>query len=925
MTRNPIQHLLSSIPRLTALFAALALLGTGACDSVFDQPPPLSVEDGGKVDLFVGEGVGDACDEAGEEPVLCRSGLLCVEETCQPSGDKTENDKCLLTAECQGPTQECDDETLAGASDEERIACLGLHCGWAGFCVPSNTLAGSSSADALGVFGSLLSGDKGSACATASECRHGLVCKFQGLGGTCQPVAEDAGDLDAPCANDEGEADILSCMAGLACSSNTLTCVPGSIFLNPDLFGGEPHCQDYYESLAPFGVRSLVPRSGQPSDFYSLPFPNDFRRDENDKPDISAHPLPGGGIIGIDPLSAIATALPLETDGWSTQSGIFFRFTREVDSESLAGNVHLINLEDGTEHPHTLVFTAARNKYICSNYLLVQPRWGTPLKAKTTYAVVVTNGVQSTPDEDGNFDAAQPIDDTDALLSGSEPADGTLATAWTAYGPLRDYLATAGAVDSASIVGATVFTTNSPTERMEGVYEAVIKAPQISISSSPILCKAGTTSPCADIPGVADTTDSGSEASRDCPTNPDPDFHELHARVRIPMVQSGNRPYLLDGGALDIVTDNGVPQFEYEDVCMSITVPTTAAMPAQGWPVMIYGHGTGGTYRTGAALVGSRMATLKTQSGTATPIAVIGIDAPMHGERKGTGLFAQLDSGPLYYNFTNPPAAKGNFYQGAADVFALVELTKRMSGGFAQGLAPSIAIQSLPQNVKEIFQSTRFNSDRVMYHGHSQGGATGPLVTPFAEGLDQVVVSGTGGSLVYGLLGKKQPYDVSTGMSIALQEISLSEQHPALHLMQYYFDEVDATPYGALMGTQNPMHQLHVYGVNDTYTPPDTSAIYASSTGGSLVTPSPEPVWYADMPFYPMDVLNLADGTVEQNVGEFTRATVVAKSTDAVASHITSSGAYDGHFVIYKDKNASRWFEQWMASWIDTGIPKVVP
>ncbi len=910
-------------PRLLAIFTVGLALSTGACESVFDQPPPLVAEDDGMIDLFVGEGVGDDCDESDGEELFCRSGLVCVDGACQPTGDKTVNDKCLLTAECQGPTKECDESALSGMSDAQRLECVGLHCGWAGFCVESNTLAGSDT-DALGVFGALLSGDKGSPCATASECRHNLVCKFQGLGGTCQPVAEEAGDLDEPCGNEDGEPEILNCMAGLACSSKTLTCVPGSIFLNPDLFGGEPYCQDYYESLAPFGVRSLVPRSGQPSDFYSLPFPNDHRRDENGMPDISAHPLPGGGLIGIDPLSAIAEALPKETDGWSTQAGIFFRFTREVDPESLTGNVHLIHLEDGTEHPHTSTFTAARNKYICSNYLMVQPRWGTPLKPRATYAAIITNGVQSTPNVDDEIESAQRIDDTAALLSDQSPSDAALTEAWNSYQPLRDYLASGSGMDAASIVGATVFTTNSPTDRMQDVYDAVIQAEQIAIATSPVLCKAGTTSPCSEILGAADTTDAGTEASRDCPENPDPDFHEIHAKVRLPMVQSGKRPYLLDGGALEIPMEGGEPQFEYENVCMSLTIPTTQAMPATGWPVMIYGHGTGGTYRTGAAIVGDRMARLTTEGGTPTPIAVIGIDAPMHGERKGTGLFAQLDSGPLYYNFTNPPAAKGNFYQGAADVFALVELAKKMSQGIAQGLGPNIQIQSLPQNVKDVFQGTKFDPNRIMYHGHSQGGATGPLVTPFATDLDQVVVSGTGGSLVYGLLGKKQPYDVSTGMSIALQEISLNEQHPALHLMQYYFDEVDATPYGALMSSQNVMHQLHVYGVDDTYTPPDTSAIYASSTGGSLITPNPEPGWYADIPFYPMDVIDLSSGPVTQNAGEFTRATVVAKSTGELADHITSTSAYDGHFVIYKDKNASRWFEQWMATWVDTGVPTIV-
>ena len=90
------------------------------------------------------------------------------------------------------------------------------------------------------------------------------------------------------------------------------------------------------------------------------------------------------------------------------------------------------------------------------------------------------------------------------------------------------------------------------------------------------------------------------------------------------------------------------------------------------------------------------------------------------------------------------------------------------------------------------------------------------------------------------------------------------------------------------------------------------------------MTPTPEPEWYAEMPTYPMDEMNLADGPIVQNKGDFTRATVVAKSTGVLASHITSSAAYDGHFVIYKDKNASRWFEQWMATWVATGIPRVV-
>ena len=93
MTRILQSHFLNVTPKLVALLAALGMLGTSACESVFDQPPPLMVEDESVIDLFVGEGVGDECDESDEAQVYCRSGLSCVDALCQADGDKTENDQ----------------------------------------------------------------------------------------------------------------------------------------------------------------------------------------------------------------------------------------------------------------------------------------------------------------------------------------------------------------------------------------------------------------------------------------------------------------------------------------------------------------------------------------------------------------------------------------------------------------------------------------------------------------------------------------------------------------------------------------------------------------------------------------------------------------------------------------------------------------
>ena len=212
---------------------------------------------------------------------------------------------------------------------------------------------------------------------------------------------------------------------------------------------------------------------------------------------------------------------------------MFFCFVdREVD---LAKKKKLVPIFSTRVSTTCILNTAARNKYICSNYLMVQPRWGTPLKPRATYAAIITNGVQSTPNVDDEVESAQRIDDTAALLSDQSPSDAALTEAWNSYQPLRDYLASGSGMDAASIVGATVFTTNSPTDRMQDVYDAVIQAEQIAIATSPVLCKAGTTSPCSEILGAADTTDAGTEASRDCPENPDPDFHEIPVQALSPM------------------------------------------------------------------------------------------------------------------------------------------------------------------------------------------------------------------------------------------------------------------------------------------------------------------------------------------------------------------------------------------------------
>src|SRR5205085_6096777 len=115
-----------------------------------------------------------------------------------------------------------------------------------------------------------------------------------------------------------------------------------------------------------------------------------------------------------------------------------------------------------------------------------------------------------------------------------------------------------------------------------------------------------------------------------------------------------------------------------EDVCMAVTVPK-GTMPANGWPVVVYAHGTGGSFRSH---INEGIAKSLAQAG----IAVIGIDQVQHGPRRNGSMKSPND---LFFNFTNPGAARGNPLQGAADQLSLVKLARDLD--LAAGSSPTSA------------------------------------------------------------------------------------------------------------------------------------------------------------------------------------------------------------------------------------------
>lgn len=847
--------------------ATLVFLFAVGCEEHFThEGADIAADAVGDIGLFNGFGVGEAC----EADDVCRPGLLCKAKLCTAAGNKAADEACIISDECAG----------------------GLQCGFFGFCVPSGGKVASEP------------------CTTVSDCARGLFCDINGISGFCSEPSKTAGDLYATCAS------IADCLPGLMCSKTKNTCQPGSLPLSTELFEGVA-CQVNEEAGLPFGARVVVPRAGSTVDFYSTPYPNDVRR-AGDKIDLTRHPRPGPGLIGLDLVGAVLDGLNDEMAGFSIAPTLYVRFTRQLDEKSLVPsgpkqNVFFVDLDAKKVLSVGYTFKHNRNKYICSNWLALHPNWGTALAGGRTYGLIITDDVRADGSVSEDIATRVPvqIDDMAALVSDAKPTDADVAKAWTSYAKLRTWLKEKK-ISPVKVIAASSFTTAQPTRVMKQ-FRAAVYADKVAptLVGTPFVCggsNKGKPSPCVDPawPALHPTTPD----PRDCPSNADSlAWTEVHVKIKLPVWQKGDRPYLGSGGGL--VLDGDTPKIQgHEDVCASLIFPKGVKMPGGGWPLILYGHGTGGSLRSGPQQMGEAIAKLA-DGNKALPVAMLSLDQPMHGSRRG----APLDPGPLFYNFANPPAAKGNVYQGSADNFALVRFATTFAGA---------AIGSLG-NIK-------FDASKLVYMGHSQGGTTGPIFLPWAfagKKADTLgaIFSGTGGSLVFSLLNKKSPEDATVGIKLALQEGDLDEWHPALALMQHYFDEVDPMVYGPLYyhdPVGPPVHVIHTFGQGDTYTPPQTSRVFAASTKGLLLKPTDAGDWFDPL----SDLVMTMQNHVAPVSGNITVGTT--KITGVTVEHLNDPAqsndgkAYDGHFVAFRDKVCNNQVKTFLATLLNGKTP-VVP
>jgi pimeloyl-ACP methyl ester carboxylesterase len=526
--------------------------------------------------------------------------------------------------------------------------------------------------------------------------------------------------------------------------------------------------------------------------FYDQPFPSNTRLRPNGRPNLQDFPNP----VGLPILEAYIKVADSRLDGFGNNSSIYFRFDAPLadvyfptvyGTISAEASVFLVNVSSesqfyGEFRPLELSWwdreAPSQDYYLLPRTLIARPLGGFPLRPGDTYACVVTRRLK---DANGLHPGV-------TELVGRALSDDPSAPLYNMFAPLRQWLAETPGVAPSDVAIATVFKVQDP------VKEMVQAARYLWEDFTPKLL------------GPVKSKPTGNS------------YLLFEGEYMAPNFQTGEPPYDVAGEIL--FDEQGDPKTQWmEKITFALTVPEGQTMPAAGWPVVMYSHGTGGSYSGFTKSTAAHF--------TKLGIAVIGIDQPLHGKRyDGPPIDVEFYS----FNFTNPYGARSLFRQAGLDFVTLTRLLQKMTFAVAG-------------------QEVRFDSAKVGYFGHSQGGLTGALFLAVARDLRAAVLSGAGGGLSDTILLRKEldsgtNFDIKATLEGILEleyEDELNLFHPVLTLVQTLVETTDPINYSAYYlddrFVDDPVNVLITEGVDDPYTPAVTTDALAIAGGIPAISP----------------------------------------------------------------------------------------
>jgi predicted esterase len=605
---------------------------------------------------------------------------------------------------------------------------------------------------------------------------------------------------------------------------------------------------------------------GATEEFYDLPYPNDLRRyPDSNRLDLSEFPT---NSLIVNSFREAAEQL----DGFSLNGAMYARFDGQLDATSLpdpagsivpTSSVYVIDVDPdspkrGERTPIAVTFRPTGNETIGVDNLVVRPYPGFPLAEGTTYALVITTRVRGT-----NGESIEVAPGFAELASESMTTEQPLVWARSQYQPLFDYLDEAGDDSRSDVASAAVFTTQHAT-----FIAPAIRA-KLFDTAHPVAIDVMSPEP--------------PEGGR---------FRTITGNYLAPNFQAGDPPYkVAPDGRIDVGSDGMAVITRMESMRFMLTVPTMMPMPAEGWPICIYSHGTGGSW---SSFVGDGTADLLAREG----IAVISTDQVLH-EPRNPGGDPELD----FFNFGNVYAARDNALQGYADAWSQMRLVINAS--------------------LEAGGTHTFDADKVFFFGHSQGGITGPGFVAFEPTLKGAILSGTAGVLYQNLLKKTKPLDIPGLVEQFARDNPMDEDNPSLALVQMWVDRSDPVNYAPLMmrdrpivdGVQVPPRAIfQTEGFTDLYSPNVGIEAFATALGADIVENQVQAGATKEILGVTIRGGGVMRAPITNNAGD----------TTVVLGQYNQRPGSDGHFVVFDIPSAQQHVAKFLGTLARTGQATVV-
>lgn len=559
--------------------------------------------------------------------------------------------------------------------------------------------------------------------------------------------------------------------------------------------------------------------------FFDMPFPLDSRRVAGGGPDLEGLPVVRVTTYFRLPREKafVRKAMKVaeeDSTGFSPSSPIYLRFDGRVNappSDPLAATrpdaaVFLVDVDRRSptfleRRPAFVEVTATGDLLRPANLLQVLPVPGLPLRAGTTYAVVVLRSLGAP----GFPRLGQPAALLQALR-GQAPAGKHGPAFRDALAPLAAALPSLG-VPADEVAAATVFTTGDPSAELRRWVQHVKTLPPPATK------------------GALEVRDAY------------PDYTALKGVVRLPQTQRGRAPYvvtgLFGGGEIAVGSDGQPRTLRRDDADFRVTVPK-GRMPAQGFPLYFYVHGTGGD--SDQAIDRGRWATRDTPPPPGTGYAMTVARAGW-----GTSCVSTLFSprrigflaadGYTAYNFLNPVAFRDNFRQLVLELahFRNLVLSLRIDPALCPGTDASAAPDG----------KIRFDPDCVVIAGHSLGSFLSGMLAATVGDCRGVVLTGAASTWVEFAFGPTKPLDLRR----LVEKLALSPGerldrfHPLLSIFDTALGPADNVHHlvhllrDPVPGASPAPHVLVVQGQHDQQTPANTQRAHLLAVGADLLGP----------------------------------------------------------------------------------------